>query len=197
MEHQKTWNLLNESSSSRFVTRKCDIFNDKWNANYSVRNEIIYNTEVVKSNFCDYSDVCILVNGDIIIIAHNVAQIAFNCVRFTKCIRKADGTTIDNAEDLYLVMPMYIDDVYMPMNTARIRQVVYGFVLKMKLLILMLILLMVITLNLSTRRLNLVITVTDWVNKALRDIAIAVPLKYPSNFWRSFEMPLINCKVKL
>ena len=26
---------------------------------------------------------------------------------------------------------------------------------------------------------------------------IAVPLKYLSNFWRSFEMPLINCKVEL
>ena len=56
---------------------------------------------------------------------------------------------------------------------------------------------MVITLNLSTIRLNLVNTVTDGENKALRDIAIAVPLKYPSDFWRSFEMPLINCKVKL
>ena len=26
---------------------------------------------------------------------------------------------------------------------------------------------------------------------------IALPLKYLSNFWRSFEMPLINCKVEL
>ena len=26
-------------------------------------------------------------------------------------------------------------------------------------------------------------------------VNIAVPLKYLSNFWRSLEMPLINCKV--
>ena len=26
---------------------------------------------------------------------------------------------------------------------------------------------------------------------------IAVPLKYLSNFWRSLEMPLINCKIHL
>ena len=26
---------------------------------------------------------------------------------------------------------------------------------------------------------------------------IAVPLKYLSNFWRSLEVPLINCKVEL
>ena len=28
-------------------------------------------------------------------------------------------------------------------------------------------------------------------------VKIAVPLKYLSNFWRSLEMPLINCKVEL
>ena len=30
-----------------------------------------------------------------------------------------------------------------------------------------------------------------------RKAAIAVSLKYVSNFWRSFEIPLINCKVEL
>ena len=28
-------------------------------------------------------------------------------------------------------------------------------------------------------------------------VKIAVPQKYLSNFWRSLEMPLINCKVEL
>ena len=28
-------------------------------------------------------------------------------------------------------------------------------------------------------------------------VKIAVPLKYLGNFWRSLEMPLINCKVEL
>ena len=28
-------------------------------------------------------------------------------------------------------------------------------------------------------------------------VKIAVPLKYLSNFWRSLEIPLINCKVEL
>ena len=35
-------------------------------------------------------------------------QVAFkNCAPFTKCITKIDGTTIDDAENLDLVMPMY------------------------------------------------------------------------------------------
>ena len=34
-------------------------------------------------------------------------------------------------------------------------------------------------------------------NKVFKDVKIAVPLKYLSNFWRSLEMPLINCKIHL
>ena len=30
-----------------------------------------------------------------------------------------------------------------------------------------------------------------------KDVEIMVPLKYLSNFWRTLEMPLINCKVNL
>ena len=34
-------------------------------------------------------------------------------------------------------------------------------------------------------------------NGTKKGVKIAVPLKYLSNFWRSLEMPLINCKVDL
>ena len=34
-------------------------------------------------------------------------------------------------------------------------------------------------------------------NKVFKNVKIAVPLKYLSNFWRSLEMPLINCKIHL
>ena len=34
-------------------------------------------------------------------------------------------------------------------------------------------------------------------NVAKLNVKIVVPLKYLSNFFRSLEMPLINCKVKL
>ena len=32
-------------------------------------------------------------------------------------------------------------------------------------------------------------------NSSVKDAKIVVPLKYLSNFWRSLEMPLINCNV--
>ena len=146
-------NLLNESSDSKFVTRKWNIVNDQPNANYDVRYKIIYNAEVSKSNRCDYNDAYISVRGDITIIGHNVTQVAFkNCTAFTKCITKIDRRTVDDAEYLDLVMSIYNLLEYSSNYSQQYR--VYGFILKMKQLIVMLILLMVIVLNLSTIRLN-------------------------------------------
>ena len=34
-------------------------------------------------------------------------------------------------------------------------------------------------------------------NNNTKDVEITVPLKYLSNFWRTLEMPLINCEVQL
>ena len=54
------------------------------------------------------NDAYILVRGDITVVAAPARQLAFkNCAPFTKCITKVDETTIDDAEDLDLVMPMY------------------------------------------------------------------------------------------
>ena len=82
-------NLLNEASNSKFVSRKLIIVNDQSNTNYDVGNEIIYDTEVLKSNICDYNDTYILVRGDITIIAVHVTQEAFkSCSPFINCFTK-------------------------------------------------------------------------------------------------------------
>ena len=47
-------------------------------------------------------------------------------------------------------------------------------------------------LHLNIKRILLVIQ-----EKSKNKVKIAVPLKYLSNFWRSLEMPLSNCKVEL
>ena len=48
------------------MTKKRNIANNQSNANYDLGNEIIYNTEVLKSNFCDYNNAYILVRGDLL-----------------------------------------------------------------------------------------------------------------------------------
>ena len=77
---------MNEANDSEFVTRKWDIVNNNLKADYGVENEIIYNTDVLKSNLCDYNDAYILVRGDIFIIRDNEHGVALqNCASFTKC----------------------------------------------------------------------------------------------------------------
>ena len=76
-------------------------------ANYDVRTAIIYNTEVLKSNLCDYNDAHILVKGIITVTGAPETQVSSKSFTpFTKCITKIDGTTIDDVEDLDLVIPM-------------------------------------------------------------------------------------------
>ena len=41
-----------------------NIVYNQLNGNYDAGNEIIYNTEVLQSNLCDYNDAYILVRGD-------------------------------------------------------------------------------------------------------------------------------------
>ena len=62
---------------------------------------------MLKPNLCDYNDACYLVKGNISITGHQATQVAFNnCALFTNVLQKRDRTTIDDAEDLDLVMPM-------------------------------------------------------------------------------------------
>ena len=84
---------MDEPNNCKFVTRKWNIVNDHWNANYDTGNEIIYNTEVLKSNLYNHNDAYILERGDITVKAAPATQVAFkNCVSFIKCITKIDGT---------------------------------------------------------------------------------------------------------
>ena len=77
------------------------------NAGYDGGNEIVHDTEVSKSNICDYNETYILPKRDITIARDIVTLVAFrNCAPFTKCITKIDGTTVDT-EDLDLLMAMY------------------------------------------------------------------------------------------
>ena len=64
--------------------------------------------KLLKSNLCDYKNAYSLVKGYITNIGHNVTRVALkSCVPFIKCFIKLDGTTIDHAEDLDMVVPMY------------------------------------------------------------------------------------------
>ena len=199
MEHQKMLNLLNEANDSKFLTRKLNIGNDNSKSNYDASNEFTYNTEILKSNLCDYNYAYILVRGAITVVAAPATQVAFkDCAPFSKCITKIDETTIDDAEDLDLVMPMYnlieygsncsettgslwfySKDEATNFNADIVHDNNFkSFEYLAQLLG------------------NTASQVDNAANGILKNATIAVPLKYLTNFWRSLEMSLINCKVE-
>ena len=114
-ENQKIANLLGDADneSSKFATRKWYVLNDQNNTNYSVGDEdsrtVKFETKVIKSNLCNYSDAYILVTRDITVDHNNNdVEAAFkNCAPFTKCITHINNELVDAADNLDIAMPMY------------------------------------------------------------------------------------------
>ena len=115
METQKIANLSGDatSESSKFATRKWYVINDQNKTDYGEGNEncatIKFETQVIKSNLCDYSDAYILVTGNITATGGDAnTRVAFkNCAPFTKCITHINDEHVDNADNLDIIMPMY------------------------------------------------------------------------------------------
>ena len=138
----------------------------------------------------------VLVTGDIIVAANNDTDVAFkNCAPFSTCKTEINDL-FDEANHIYITMPIYnlseYSDNYsgtsgslwqfkrdeVPANNADLSvdnsqsfKYKAAFVGK--------------TANVAG------------VNSFVKDTKIIVPLKYLSNFWRSLEVSLINCKVHL
>ena len=90
MEMPKIANLLEDegNESLKFATRKWYVMNDQNKTDYGEGNEngttIKFETQVIKSNLCDYSNTYILVTGDITVdINNDDVEVAFkNCALF-------------------------------------------------------------------------------------------------------------------
>ena len=114
LETQKIVNFLGDadSESSKFATRKWYVINDQNNKDYGEENENgrtnKFETNVIKSNLCDYSETYILVT-DITATGGNAdTKVAFkNCAPFTKGITQINDEQVDGADNLDIIMPMY------------------------------------------------------------------------------------------
>ena len=195
METQKIVNLLNgsENDNSKFATKKWYIIDSESNGSYSQNDEIKFLTRSIESRLCDYSDAYILVTGNIIATSNNAAtQVVFkNCAPFEKCRTEINETFVDETDFINITMPIYnlieYSDSYSDtsgslwqfkrdeiVNNADVsNDNAPSFKYKASL-------------------------IGNAENNGTKDgVKIAIPLKYLSNFWRSLEMPLINCKVEL
>ena len=197
METQKIANLLGDADneSSKFATRKWYVINDQNNTDYGEGNEdsttVKFETKVIKSNLCDYSDAYILVTGNITATGGDAnTRVAFkNCAPFTKCITHINDEHVDNADNLDIIMPMYnlieYSDNYLDTSGS-----LWQFKRDEQ--------------NMSNGNpANVAIanpssfkykssligesTAAD-CNRVFKNVKIAVPLKYLSNFWSSLDM---------
>ena len=115
METQKIVNLLGDANneSSKFATRKWYVINDQNNTDYGEGNEdsttIKFETKVIKSNLCDYSDANILVTGNITATCGGTNdRVAFKTFApFTKYMTHINDEHVDTADNLDIIMPMY------------------------------------------------------------------------------------------
>ena len=71
MEHYKISKLLNDSTISKFVTKKWIELNDLSSGQYSANENIRFKTSMLRSNLCDYSDAYIIVKETITIEGDN------------------------------------------------------------------------------------------------------------------------------
>ena len=157
------------------------------------RKPVKFLTSSLESNLCDYSDTNILITGNIAVIgANNTTNDALkNFAPFRKCRTEVNETFVDEAEHINIVMPTYnlIEYSDNHSDTSRslwqfTRDEIEGDVD-----------LTVDGNHISNNSSSFKYKSSLITNK--NGVKIAVPLKYLSNFWRSLEMPLINCKVEL
>ena len=195
METQKIVNLLNntENEYSKFATKKWYIIDSESKGNYSHENPIKFLTNSLESSLCDYSDAYILVTGNITVTGgDNNTKVAFkNCAPFKDCRTEINDTFVDYADFINIAMPMYnlieYSDNYSDTSGSLWqfkRDEIEGDV----------------DLTVDAQHIPNNSSSFKYKSSFITDrngVKIAVPLKYLSNFWRSLEMPLINCKVEL
>ena len=203
MEYQKIANLIDDTSNqpSKFRTRNWVEINDESRGAYNVNSQIKFKATMLKSSLCDYSDACILVKGKITIAGavndaaarqadeRDKGVIFKNCAPFINCISEINNTQIDNAKDIDIVMPMYNLIEYSD-NYAKTTESLWQYfrdepvddndIEDSK------------SFKSKTK-----ITGKTPNDSNEKDVEIMVPLKYLSNFWRTLEIPLINCEVNL
>ena len=170
--------------------------NDESRRTYT-SNDIKFKTTLVRSNLCDYGDAYILVNGRITITGagyDGAARIADerdkgvtfrNCVPFTKCISRINNTDKDNAQDIDIVMPVFNLIEYSGNYSKKAKGLWQYYKDEPNDNIA----------DSESFKSKVEITGKNPAAGNTKDVEIIVSLKYLSNFWRTLEMPLINCVV--
>ena len=198
MEFQKIANFLDTAPDGkdlpRFVTKKWNEVYDQLKENGSVNKEIRIKTSMLRSDLCDFSDAYIAVKGDITLEGNSSANkrnknLEFkNKAPFINCIPKINGVQVDNAEDLDVVMLMYNLFEYSK-NYRKTTGSLWNHYRDEPSTALFL------NSKSFLKKARIVGKTED--NDSSTGAKVVISLKHLSNFWRSLNIPLINCEVEL
>ena len=147
---------------------------------------------------CIYSNAYILVTGNITVTGGNAnTNVAFkNCTPFTRCVTHINDEHVETAKSLDIIMPMhnlldysdnYADSSGRLWQFKRDEQDITAAEIPNA----------VTEKNPTSFKYKSSLLGAPNATGALENAKIVVPLKYLSNFFRSLEMPLINCKINL
>ena len=182
----------------KFRIRNWVEINDQSRGTYS-GSDIKFKSAMLRSYLCDYADGYILVKRTITITFEGdndavkgldegiKGATCKNYAPFTKCISRINNTDIDTAQDIDIVMPMYNVIGYSD-NYSKTSGSLWQYYKDDP------------NDNITqSESFKSKIKITGKTPAAgnTKDVEIIVPLKYLSNFWRTLEMPLINCEVNL
>ena len=170
-----------------------------------INRQVKFKISMLRLSLCDYSDAYILVSATLTVpntaapgaAANSRTNIMIkNCAPFTNCVREINNSQMNNVKDIDIVMPMYnlieYSDNYsktygslwhyysnepflgngaiadFPANNDNHA----SFKFKTKI-------------------------AGKTVNYGMKNVKIRVLLRYLGNFWRTFQMPVINCGINL
>ena len=145
-----------------------------------------------------YSDVYIIVTGNITATRGNAnTKAAFkSCVPFRRCVNHINDEHVETAENLDIIMPMYNFPEYSD-NYADSSGSLYHFKRDKQNMNADGNLVNVTTANSSSFKYKSSLLGNPAASGVLKNSETIVPLKYLSNFSRSLEIPIINCKIHL
>ena len=145
------------------------------------------------SDICDYSDAYIVIKGTITVgVAndrdkHDRILILKNNAPFVSCVSKINGTLIGNAEYLDVVMLMY-NLIEYSKNYSKTSGTLWSHYKDISIDPII---------NFESFKNKTSITGKTADDGNTKEVEFFVPLKHLSNFWRTLEMPFINCEAYL
>ena len=201
---------------SKFTSKKLvEVYDQNDNADYRENKQVRFKTPMLRSDLCNYSDAYIVVKGNINLEsdrtnADNVnaydKKVAFkNNSPFISCITKINGELIGNAEDLDIVMPMYnlleysksyrktsgsLFNYYRDEPNSEEDDDDINFSIQNS-----------ASFDYKADTMPVVpnydVDAANPNHEVELEVEISIPLKDLGNFWRSLDMPLINCEMTL